>query len=76
MQTYVRYGKQASETQPEHLVSMELAYQRVRAIFNGVAVADSCRVMVQHESRHVPVYYFPREDVRFDLMEPTKHSTF
>lgn len=76
MQTYTKFGKQATDTQPEHVVSMEPAYQRVCAIFNGVAIADSRRVMIQHESRHVPVYYFPWEDVRFDLMEPTERSTF
>ena len=28
-----------------------------------------------HEHAHLPIYYFPREDVRFDLLEPTDHHT-
>ena len=28
------------------------------------------------ETRHEPVVYFPRQDVRFGLMEPTSHHTF
>src|ERR1700724_2553897 len=36
--------------------------RRVRVIFGGVAVADSTRVMLLHESGHLPVFYFPFED--------------
>jgi len=61
----------------------ELAYQmsfsphpaRVRAIYNGVVIADSERVMRLHETRLAPVFYFPREDVREDLLEITSRVT-
>jgi len=49
--------------------------RRVRVIFNGVTVADSKRVMLLHEAGHLPVFYFPMEDVRMDVMEETEHST-
>lgn len=49
--------------------------RRVRVIFNGVTVADSKRVMLLHEAGHLPVFYFPMEDVRMDVMEATEHST-
>jgi uncharacterized protein (DUF427 family) len=42
--------------------------KRVRAFVGGVAIADSCRVMVMFESARLCVYYFPVEDVRTDLL--------
>ncbi|HJT54908.1 MAG TPA: DUF427 domain-containing protein [Ktedonobacteraceae bacterium] len=49
--------------------------RRVRVIFNDVTIADSTRVMLLHEFGHLPVFYFPFEDVRRDVMEATNHST-
>lgn len=47
--------------------------RRVRAIFAGVTVADSKRVMLLLESGRLPVFYFPIEDVRMDLLQATAH---
>jgi uncharacterized protein (DUF427 family) len=41
--------------------------RRVRVFFGGKAVADSSRTLYLFETGHLPVYYFPRADVRFDL---------
>ena|SRR2546430_10401337 len=41
----------------------------VRAVLNGTTVADSRRVSLLWEPRRLPVYAFPREDVRMDLLE-------
>lgn len=49
--------------------------RRVRVIFNDVAVADSPRVMLLHEFGRLPVYYFPLDDVRMDVLEATDHHT-
>jgi uncharacterized protein (DUF427 family) len=49
--------------------------RRVRATLGGVTVADSTRVKLMFDGPRLPVYYFPREDVRVDLMEPTGHHT-
>ncbi len=49
--------------------------KRVRACLGGVAVADSTRVRILFEDNHLPVYYFPSEDVRTDLLEPTSRSS-
>lgn len=49
--------------------------RRVRVFFGGEAVADSSRTLYLFETGHLPVYYFPRADVRFDLLEPTSSST-
>ena len=37
-------------------------------VFAGVTVADSKRVMLLHEFGRLPVFYFPLEDVRMDLL--------
>src|SRR5215212_1114607 len=50
--------------------------RRVRVEFNGTWIADSRRVLVLHETRHAPVFYFPPEDVRFELMEKTAQRTY
>jgi uncharacterized protein (DUF427 family) len=45
----------------------------VRAIFANVAIADSRRAMLLHETKHLPIYYFPVDDVRTDLLTPSEH---
>ncbi len=49
--------------------------RRVRALFAGAAVVDSKQVMLLHEAKHLPVYYFPVEDLRSDLIVPSGHRT-
>jgi uncharacterized protein (DUF427 family) len=48
---------------------------RVRAVVGGETVVDSRRAKLLHETGHLPVYYFPREDVRLDLMTPSDTRT-
>ncbi len=55
---------------------IEPSEQRIRVIFNGETVAESDRVLVMQETRLSPVYYFPPEDVRLDLMTRTEHRTY
>jgi uncharacterized protein (DUF427 family) len=56
-------------------VRTEPNHRRVRVFFGGQAVADSSRTLYLFEAGHLPVYYFPRADVRFDLLEPTTKHT-
>jgi uncharacterized protein (DUF427 family) len=49
--------------------------QRIRALFAGETIVDSQNAKLLHETGHLPVYYFPREDVRQDLLEPTETRT-
>jgi uncharacterized protein (DUF427 family) len=49
-------------------VHIELSPRRVRAFVNGVAVADSERVLLVYETRRPPAYWFPESDVRMDLL--------
>jgi len=56
-------------------VTVEPTPRRVRVVFDHVTVADSTRALLLLEARHLPVYYFPADDVRFDLLEPTAKSS-
>lgn len=56
-------------------IRFEPGRRRMRVEFNGVWIADSSRVVVLHETRQPPAYYFPREDVRTDLLEKTAQVT-
>ncbi len=49
--------------------------RRVRVVFGGATIADSTRVMLLLESGRLPVFYFPREDVRTDALERTERTT-
>ena len=42
----------------------------------GTVVADSARTLIVRETKHDPVFYFPRDDVRFELLERTQHGSF
>jgi uncharacterized protein (DUF427 family) len=53
------------------VVRIEPIAKRVRAFVGGVAIADSCRVMMMFETARLGVYYFPIEDVRTDLFVAT-----
>lgn len=48
---------------------LERSPRWVRAVFDGVTVADSKRVMLLREVGRLPVYYFPLADVRAELLE-------
>ena len=63
------------DSRPGHQVVLEPSPRRVRVEFNGETIADSRRALLMHESNHIPLYYFPVEDVRMDLMQKTDHST-
>ena len=60
---------------PGRTLYLEPTPKRVRVIIGGETVADSSRAMLLQESGLQPVYYFPPEDVRPDLLEPTDKHT-
>ena len=49
---------------------MEQSAKRVRAYLGGELVADSSHPRLVWEVPYYPVYYFPIEDVRMDLLVP------
>jgi len=59
----------------QHRVHVEASPRRVRVTFNGQTIADSKRAVLLRETGYLPVYYFPSEDVRQDVLEPTDLHT-
>jgi uncharacterized protein (DUF427 family) len=53
---------------------IEASPRWIRAFVNGVPVANSRRVLLVFEPRRLPLYYFPIEDVRADLLKPSDYS--
>ena len=58
-----------------HTLYFEDSPRRVRVMFGGETVADSKRAKLMHETGHLPVYYFPREEDRLDLLQESDHAT-
>lgn len=61
---------------PDYRVDFVPTEKRVRAVFAGETVADTLNARLMLETGHTPVYYFPRDDVRRDFLEPSDHTTF
>jgi uncharacterized protein (DUF427 family) len=54
---------------------LEPSPKRIRVEVGGEIIADSLRAMLLHESGHQPVYYFPPDDVRAEVIEPSERHT-
>jgi uncharacterized protein (DUF427 family) len=61
---------------PDYRVNLDPSTARIRVSFAGEMIAESERTLMVRETKHTPVVYFPRDDVRFDLLEATSHVTF
>lgn len=68
------HANPADPYMPDHRLEIEGTARWVRVMFNGLFVADSKRVLLLRETGRLPVYYFPKEDVRLDLLEPVQRS--
>jgi uncharacterized protein (DUF427 family) len=53
---------------------LELSPRRIRTFFGGVVAADSERMRLLRPPWGPPAYYFPREDVKLELLVPSNHS--
>jgi uncharacterized protein (DUF427 family) len=60
---------------PDYRVDLDSSDDRMVVRRGGTIVADSHRAVVVRETKHDPVVYFPRGDVRFELFERTDHHT-
>jgi uncharacterized protein (DUF427 family) len=61
--------------EPGKALYVEPCQKWVRVMLGGETIADSKRTLIVSESGHQPVYYFPPEDVRADLLEPSDRHT-
>ena len=60
---------------PPRRIDVDPCPARVRVELGGEVVADSARALVMREADYAPVHYFPRDDVRMDLLIRTEHAT-
>ncbi len=60
---------------PAHVLYVEDCSKRVRVRLGSETVADSRGMKLLHETGLMPVYYFPRADVREELLERSDHTT-
>ena len=58
-----------------HTLYFEDTPRRVRVMLGGETIADSKLAKLLHETGHLPVYYFPKEDIRMDLLQESGHTT-
>jgi uncharacterized protein (DUF427 family) len=61
---------------PDYRVDLEPCSQRIQVKLGGETLADSTRTLTVLETKHDPVVYFPRDDVRFEQLEATDHTSF
>jgi len=62
-------------TSDSYVVSTEVVQHTLRAEISGETIVESRKALALYGTRHSPVYYFPKEDVRMDLLSPTEHRT-
>jgi len=58
-----------------HSNEFERSPRWVRVYFNRELIADSKAMILLRESNHLPLYYFPKKDVRMDCLQPSDHTT-
>ena len=75
MQSNVTQQRVPIHGDPGHWVHVSESPRHVRVLFGGATIADSKRAKLVREAEELPIYYFPREDVRTDLFTPTAHKT-
>ena len=61
--------------EPGRALYLEPTPKRIRVEVGGETIADSRRAMLLHESGLQPVYYFPPDDVRADVLETSDKHT-
>lgn len=69
-------GESLYHKHPAYRVDLEPSGRRVTVRFNGETLVDTENALVVRETNHDAVLYFPREDVRMELLERTDHETF
>ncbi len=76
IQAAAAFEQTAAKSHTGYRLTIEPSQRRIRVTFNGETVVDSRRALEMHETRLPMVYYFPRDDVRMDLLTPTDRLTY
>jgi uncharacterized protein (DUF427 family) len=63
------------DTPAKGAIYLDVIPHHVRGYRDGELVVDSKRVHMLHEAGILPVWYFPQEDVRMDLLRETDRTT-
>jgi uncharacterized protein (DUF427 family) len=61
---------------PDYRVDLEPVGEPVRVVFAGQPIAATEGAVRVLETKHDPVIYVPRTDVRFDCLAATDHTTY
>ncbi|BFG79391.1 DUF427 domain-containing protein [Paraburkholderia terrae] len=61
---------------PAHPITIERNPSRVVVTVAGRIIADTRDALTLREAHYPPVFYVPRKDVDFALLERTGHSTY
>ena len=60
---------------PAHTIELEPHIGTAKVLWKGKVIAESTQAVKLLERKHNAVFYFPKDDVRMDLMERTDHAT-
>jgi uncharacterized protein (DUF427 family) len=60
---------------PNYQVRLEVCPRRIRIEFAGVTIADTIAARYLFESKHLPVFYLPIDDIDMSLFEKTAQQT-
>jgi len=63
------------KNRPDHRIVVSPAGKRVEARFRGKVIADTRDALAMEEGTYPVVYYFPRKDVRMEVLERSTHRT-
>lgn len=63
-----------TDTKSRGRVRIEDGRKRLRAYLGGELIAETTRPKLVWEKPYYPVYYFPQEDVRMELLQATDHE--
>lgn len=57
-------------------ITLHQSKQRMQVQVDGILIADSTNTLELREHGYQPRYYFPRKDVRMDLLTVSETSTY
>lgn len=61
--------------EPDYRIDLRPTGRRVHATAGGIVVVDSRDALLLIEQGLAPVWYFPRDDIRMDMLTPTESAT-